>query len=65
MATFVNQTKNVSTFTNQTKQAGSSSPTVDEMTIPIDEARGTIDSPGTPWSNQTKNTSSFSNQTKN
>lgn len=67
MTTFTNQTKNTSTFTNQTLGSANANPTFEDFGIPspFKEAEGTWGSPKTMWKRQTKNTSSFTNQTKN
>ena len=63
MATFSNQSKKSTTFSNQNKSTLDL--TIDEADIEIDNALGTIDNPSSQFSRQSKNTTSFSNQTKN
>jgi len=64
MASFQNQVKSSTSFTNQ-QRTGDTSKTLDEVSIPIDEMEGTIDSPKTIFVKQTKNSTTFTNQTKN
>lgn len=64
MASFTNQTKNTSTFTNQQKTANANV-TFSEVDSSWGETPGTFEKSLTGWKNQTKNTSTFTNQTKN
>lgn len=65
MATWTNQTKSTSTFTNQTIGPAADPKTYADYTIPYSEAEGSYANPKTVWKRQTKNTATFVNQTKN
>lgn len=61
MAIFTNQSKNISTETNQAK--GSATLTWDEATFTWNDASGTWDNPFA-YTTQTKSSTTFSNATK-
>lgn len=61
--TINNESKTNLSITNESKLGGATV-TIDEMAIPIDEASGTIDSPGTPFRKESKNTLSITNENK-
>ncbi len=63
MASFTNETKNTTTFVNQSK--GFPNLTIDEASGTIDGAEGTIDVPISSLTKSIKNTTSFTNQSKN
>ena len=64
MTTYTNQTKNTSTFTNQSRGKSANPPTYADMPIPYSEAEGSYADPKDVWVKQTKNTATFTNQTK-
>mgnify|MGYP003393468441 CR=1 FL=1 len=63
MATWANNSKNSSTFSNQVR--GFADVTWDEAAFSWDDAGGSWDDPRDSWHNATKNSSSMSNLTKN
>lgn len=63
MTTWNNQSKNVSSFTNEDWTGQDL--TFDEADFTWNEAQGTWDDPRTVFQTQSKNASSFTNQSKN
>lgn len=63
MATWNNNSKNSSTFTNQSRGFGDI--TWDEANFTWDNANGTWDDPRDSWINASKNSSVMSNLAKN
>ena len=67
MATFVEETKNTTTLTNQTPSPKDTNglTLADYSNATLADGGGTLGNPKTPYDKQTKNTTDLENETKN